>query len=44
MIESGKGPRPSRSERLPGVIIAVMTCLDGVGIFALLYFPLKYLK
>jgi hypothetical protein len=36
--------KPSSGERLSRIVVAVTTCLGGLGLFALLYFPLKYLK
>jgi len=34
----------SGSERLSRVILALTLCLGGLGMLALLYFPLAYLK
>lgn len=44
MADLNKHSKPSGGERLSRVVIAVTTCLGGLGLFALFYFPLKYLK
>lgn len=34
----------SRADRVSRFIVAVVTCLGALGLVALLYFPLHYLK
>ena len=41
---SDKIQRETRADRLSRFIVAVVTCLGALGMAALLYFPLQYLK
>ncbi|HYC43395.1 MAG TPA: hypothetical protein VEB70_10460 [Noviherbaspirillum sp.] len=37
-------PKETKADRLSRFIVAVVTCLGALGMAALLYFPLHYLK
>jgi hypothetical protein len=37
-------PTETKADRLSRFIVAVVTCLGALGLLALLYFPLHYLK
>lgn len=37
-------PKETKADRLSRFIVAVVTCLGALGLLALLYFPLQYLK
>lgn len=39
-----KPPQETGADRLSRFIVAVVTCLGALGLLALLYFPLHYLK
>lgn len=41
---SDKIPVETKADRLSRFIVAVVTCLGALGMAALLYFPLQYLK
>lgn len=45
-MKDGKFPAPkeTKADRLSRFIVAVVTCLGALGMAALLYFPLHYLK
>jgi hypothetical protein len=36
--------RETKADRLSRFIVAVVTCLGALGLVALMYFPLHYLK
>jgi len=42
--QSQRRPTESKADRLSRFIVAVVTCLGALGMAALLYFPLQYLK
>lgn len=42
--QSKQIPKESKADRLSRFIVAVMTCLGALGLIALLYFPLHYLR
>ncbi len=37
-------PKVTKADRLSRFIVAVVTCLGALGLVALMYFPLHYLK
>jgi len=37
-------PKETGADRLSRFIVAVVTCLGALGLVALMYFPLHYLK
>lgn len=41
---SNPPPRETKADRLSRFIVAVVTCLGALGMAALLYFPLQYLR
>jgi hypothetical protein len=42
--QSKTKPAETKADRLSRFIVAVVTCLGALGLVALLYFPLHYLK
>lgn len=41
---SKRPPAEGKADRVSRFIVAVVTCLGALGLVALLYFPLHYLK
>ena len=39
-----QSPKETGADRLSRFIVAIVTCLGALGLVALLYFPLHYLK
>ncbi|RZI44199.1 hypothetical protein EGT07_01860 [Herbaspirillum sp. HC18] len=44
LTKAKQKPRETGADRLSRFIVAVVTCLGALGLVALLYFPLHYLK
>ncbi|GAB3542970.1 hypothetical protein GCM10027343_15850 [Noviherbaspirillum agri] len=42
--QPNRQPKETNADRLSRFIVAVVTCLGALGLVALLYFPLHYLK
>lgn len=42
--QSKQIPKESKADKLSRFIVAVVTCLGALGLVALLYFPLHYLR
>jgi len=42
--QSNNKPRESKADRMSRFIVAVVTCLGALGLVALFYFPLHYMK
>ena len=43
-VDSKPAPKETKADRLSRFIVAIVTCLGALGMAALLYFPLQYLK
>jgi len=42
--QTNRKPKETKADRLSRFIVAVVTCLGALGLVAMLYFPLHYLK